>query len=101
MIFRSDFNIKNDTKTGEDKIKSQASVSRIAGKHWKALDKETKAFYVAEAVKEAHQHLLKHPGYHYSPGARRKKNKFTSVVGTTEAKVCPKVCHKGQQLEEY
>lgn len=93
MIFRSDFNIKNNMKTGEDKIKSQASVSRTAGKHWKALDKETKAFYAAEAVKEAHQHLLKHPGYHYSPGARRKKNKLTSVVckvRMTEAKVCHK-----------
>lgn len=78
MIFRSNFNMKNDAKPDEDKIRSQASLSRSAGKYWNELDSETKAYYKAEAVKEAHRHLLRYPGYHYSPAARRRK---TAVQG--------------------
>jgi hypothetical protein len=80
MIFRSDFNIRNTLKAEKDRMKSQASLSSAAGKIWTELDQQTKELYKAKAAKEAHLHLVKHPGYRFNPRLRPKKNNNVCVV---------------------
>lgn len=71
FLFRSDFKLENDRRDEQDRIKSQAVLSRMAGELWGTLDDKAKHIYKLRAEKEAHQHIKTYPGYRYNPLPRK------------------------------